>query len=397
MAAYLLVLFISLTPFLHGFGYFDTYELPKFVWIVALAVIFGLLFCGNISHLKILRKLKVNTSLLIILLVGVFASVNLLSSYLSGGSSTLSFFGQFYRYNGILFYLAITLIFLILRNAHFKDVELNWFIDKVIAYTGIALSAHILLDFVGINSSLWKVADYLGRPVGTFGNPNHAGGYLAMILAFVLSGHEASKNHVSRIIFSAIIIAGIIATGSLSALLSLCVVFALSVLISKTKSLPMLAIFAGLLLVSITLFIFVKNQNIQNSRPEIWRKSLEAIYKKPILGWGIENIDLAIHSQLGPNDFYMKEVKIDRSHNIWLDTAIQTGLVGLVLRLVVIGMLIKSLLNKNKLGYARAALFLLIAFEIFAMFNVIGISQYILLIVLLAFAYNKNLHSASSF
>jgi len=72
------------------------------------------------------------------------------------------------------------------------------------------------------------------------------------------------------------------------------------------------------------------------NRLEITQKSLNLISQKPFLGYGIENFSTAFPTVVSSDDLGLKDIVVDSSHNLFLDLAVQTGLIGLGLFLAVL-------------------------------------------------------------
>lgn len=69
------------------------------------------------------------------------------------------------------------------------------------------------------------------------------------------------------------------------------------------------------------------------ARPLVWAIAGNAIAEKPILGWGPDNFDRAFIQNFDNKLFlpeYGGEVWFDRAHNIFIDTLVDVGAVGLI-------------------------------------------------------------------
>jgi O-antigen ligase len=80
---------------------------------------------------------------------------------------------------------------------------------------------------------------------------------------------------------------------------------------------------------------FVQNVYLSQSsaaRPLVWDLSKQAISEKPLLGWGVDNFDIAYQKYYDNRVLELKnggEAWFDRAHNIFIDQAIETGYLGL--------------------------------------------------------------------
>lgn len=394
----ILLLLFAATPLVNGFGYFDTYELPKFIWINALILCFVCVAIFKIRKENFLRLIRDMGSSKLVLLIVIFGLLHIISTLQNSNLDLTSLLGNPYRYNGMIFFTLISLLCLVIRYSNPWTNNRYLHMTEIFTIFGVISSSIVIFDFVCIHTGIMNVPNYLGRPVGTFGNPNHAGGYIAMILAIAISAKKMSEIRLKEIIILAIMLAAIIATGSLSALFSVFVVFLVGFLLQKKANILHMSVLVLMTVLVISFYLFTKSQSYQNSRLEIWQKSISAISTKPLFGWGIEKIDIAIKSQLSQYDFYMKEVKIDRTHNIWLDTAVQGGIITLLLRVVILTAIVKRMVfqiynPKSIRPYAKSTLLVLTAFESFALFNVVGIAQYVVVTVYLALTSHSGLKS----
>jgi O-antigen ligase len=95
---------------------------------------------------------------------------------------------------------------------------------------------------------------------------------------------------------------------------------------------------------------------------------LQALAKSPILGFGQENFEIAIES--------WKMHTVDNAHNIFLETAVASGIVGLLIFLAII-----FVAFRNANFTIRMAL---LAFLIVAQFNPLSITEIMLFWFLLA-------------
>lgn len=68
----------------------------------------------------------------------------------------------------------------------------------------------------------------------------------------------------------------------------------------------------------------------------IWKMSLKGVAERPLLGWGQENYYLVFQKYFEPG-LYGAEAWFDRSHNVFLDWAVHTGLLGLGAYLGILG------------------------------------------------------------
>ena len=91
----------------------------------------------------------------------------------------------------------------------------------------------------------------------------------------------------------------------------------------------------------------LKDPSIEN-RVATWRAAAVAIQDRPIFGWGLENFKNAFDAHF-PNEIYRSlytEVWFDRAHNLFIDVATTTGLIGLAAYLTFYGLILTFLMRQ---------------------------------------------------
>ena len=226
----------------------------------------------------------------------------------------------------------------------------------------LAIIEKLVFVLFGIN--IWKPLlvltnqpVFMGRIYSTFGNPNVAGNWFAiMVLVGVYFINKASnKKKLFYKFATALFFIALCFTGSRGAYAGLYFGFFIYNLLRKNKK--NMLILLGVFLVGIT-FSFLSNQaiNLDNltghdiddsfaSRFGIWIGCLKMIKIKPITGWGLMGL-------LNPepqffNDYYYKTMF--HGHNIWITFLTTLGIVGLGIYLYMKFNLYKNL----KILYSR--------------------------------------------
>jgi O-antigen ligase len=197
-----------------------------------------------------------------------------------------------------------------------------------------------------------------GRLANPIGNPNSLAGYLVMTFPFVML-HKRIPIHVKAIIL--LLNAGVIwGTESRSGLLALgVIVLALSFHSRKNILLFATVPLVILLLINTPSASYIKRYSIWDNQVIIWSEGIKAVVKKPILGFGQENFELIFPQN--------RMMKVDNAHNIFLETAVSSGLLGLG---IFIGVLLYAFRDASfvvRLG--------LLAFLIRAQFNPLSIVE----------------------
>lgn len=402
------LLLLFLLPFAHDPWVFNPYEFPKFAVFV-----FGVWAIGLLHVFQFLRKKHV-VPLLDVLgtLVLLFGAVSLIADVI-GLDPRTSFLGSVYRRQGFVTLLSGMLLFFLVRSLlEHEEERFLRAVQKGALVAAIATSLIALwhaVSFYLLHNALVPI--YQGRIVGTFGNPNFLGGYLVMVLPFILLGERVSKT--ARTVAIVMILAAVFVSFSRSAWLATLVVLGWGArrfyrgVLPKTPrrcisigtsgktvvsrgaaSLPplgwisldtlgkgvLIVLFgAGLLVAAINAYWFVVPRVLRlsmwDNRMVIWSEGTKAVIKRPILGYGQENFSLVF-----PEKRFMY---VDNAHNIFLETAVSSGLIGFLLFMAILTVAIRQASWPVRMS--------LIAFLITAQFNPLSIAQLALFWFLLGF------------
>jgi len=363
--------YFTFLPFVFWPNFVDKYELPKVIFFIFLTfIIIGFNFRGIVAQNLIKLKIK-RIQLLIFTLIIIFT----LTSGLAGNFSR-SFWGQYFRYEGLLTLITYFLFFLIISS-------LDWPVDawgKAISLGGILISLLIICQAIGFYLLRLPIYNYNGRLAGFFGNPNFAAAYLALAFPFCCYRLQGSTlKSVNWFLF----LAAILLTGSRSGLLAFILV---TVFIASQKAKRKLWIAAGALVVAIPLMVAIiwRPASSFDARPIIWQKALEAWSKKPILGWGIENFEFAFRSTLNRYDFDLQMIRVDKAHNEFLEILVASGVIGLLVYLLVIKEAFQALWPKRADRWARANLLGFGAYLVLSSLNVLNVTSYLFFYFILA-------------
>ncbi len=392
---------------------FNPYEFPKFIFFVT-AVYLSVVFL--VAHWFLRQSSrgifpKIDFGIFLVLCFGI---VNLISD-LFGINPTISIWGNTFRRQGFITLICGVVIFFLLRSPLLFSKMLSIF-RKTAVISALLLALFTLWQVIQINIFHNNdIPTYNGRIVGTLGNPNFLGGYLAMLLPFVL-WYRQKINRLLQIIIISITLLTIFYTDSraaYAAVLFLFLVYAIRFLLKLRLSRIAVVFFLVLFLLglfkSIDLLIY-KNiafndpppiikeggcpeswatkyplkiiTDIHNAIPSfkreapcdsrflIWTIGLEALSKQPFLGYGQDNFELAISKA--------KMHRVDNAHNIFLETAVSSGIVGLLFYLLILFHALRKANFDIKMS--------LLAFIIVGQFNPLSIAQLALFWILMGFA-----------
>lgn len=125
-------------------------------------------------------------------------------------------------------------------------------------------------------------------------------------------------------------------------------------------------------------------------RTMIWGMSLKGVRDRPLLGWGQENYYLVFQKYFNPG-LYAAEPWFDRSHNVVLDWAVHTGLLGLAAYLGIFVVAAREIIRAMRRERALffEGLFLIGLFTTYFLQNLFvfdNLSSYLLFFAFLAYA-----------
>lgn len=357
----------SLFPFVYGKGAFF-YLITEVLFLLSCFIFFR----GKIN--KFPRNI-------LFWIVPIFYLL-IISLSLLGVNFYRSFWGNFERMAGGLYYLHLIFYFFILVS--FLRDEEKW--NKVFKYfliSNLIVNFFAIAHALGINLGINISA---GRIGGTLGNAGYLSSYLLISLILNFYGLLKYRNLKNlSIITICLNLLTIFITATRGSILALVFVFLIYLIIAIFKknyiSIYKRKILAGLLIV-ILLFsasiMFLKDAKLVkevevlnrlssinlndasvNHRIKMWGYSYEAFKIKPFFGWGLENYNKAFDAVYRGD---MSEEWFDRSHNAFLDVLVMSGLVGLSFYFILIFcifLIIVRLYKKKRIDFNIFIVFLL--------------------------------------
>jgi O-antigen ligase len=359
------IIWLASFPFILLYG---AYEGPKVFWLwiggffLTLSWIFQLTKSPSIS---INRESMWFAAWVVILACASFLGIHPLDSFVGGS----------YRHQGVLFFFTIFLIIETIQKISVKQKQL--LVKLLVA--GVFVESVIVLA--------QKYLYFSSRPLGTFGEPNAVAGYLAIGLVWILT--VPMRSLYKLLLYTGVLVA-ITATGSRTGMASVAV---LSVGIGvcfllkyKKHVLQKISIVLGCILVVLFSFFFIqfitrtRAPSIYEDRMLFWQLGLKEFIKRPLLGYGAESGEAIYDGAFQSINVRLVDFMVDRSHNLFLDVALWSGIVGLI---IFIGWLIVCLGKFIKLHqYLRICV--LAAWIVFASFQPLGVVHWIQLILLVS-------------
>ena len=351
-------------PLIYSYRFYNPYELPKFLWFVVGVWLLGV---GKLCRGRAMVWDRLTIFILLYLLISFVSD-------LLGLDPRTSILGSYWRHQGWLTLAGGVLLFLLLEKRQ------TGLLPNTILASTFLVSAFTCWQ--GARFYLLKdpaVPNYNGRIVGTMGNPNFLGGWLAMVLPLAMGEMEKLKlkqKSIINFLLLALSLTAIFLSGSRGAWLAVGIVGVLWLLVRrKFKILVILLVsFSSFLLVflhlrGVRVFIpWVSRDSIWENRLIIWQEGIKAAAKQPIFGYGQENFELIF-----PAD---RRLPVDNAHNLFLEIFLSSGIIGLLIYLAILLEAFKKVSLAVRLS--------LLVFLVRAQFNPLSISEIALFWYLLA-------------
>lgn len=339
----------------------------------------------------------------------------------------ISMFGSYTRQIGFMTYLFLGVIYFIssriFQNEQRKETAVNTMVITAAIVSLYGIMQYFILD--PFETPLMEGP----KPVSTLGHSIFAGGFLAIVLPFALYKAMNSKPKLQWSILCVLIFAGVVVTQSRSAYSAV-----IAAIVFFIAGFPFIfknddnAKFRKLIKISFLLFIiiisaavisvvfFSSNPFVQKllkiselpntARWILWRDSFEAYKVHPFTGSGVGTF-ATIFEYFSSYQLKLIEPKniFDNAHNIYINTLVTMGAVGLILYLLLItsaiitslkGFFSKASAYSEKMFFLSAGISL-ISFAVYGLagFEDISILLYFFIILALVKAgYSKNIKSA---
>lgn len=203
--------------------------------------------------------------------------------------------------------------------------DVKWVV-KVLAWLGIAIAAHLLVQRMNMDPLLWLIQANFPKfkwlaenhMVGLMGNPFQAAAGLAVLIPFISYRAFSQKGWAWKLCLPAsLIVCGL--CGSLSPLVAALIGSVLASSLINTKH-GMLRFALLLLILLAGLFVWNPAILFDPGRLEIWKQSIQHIERHPILGVGLNQFKLLGITQT-PNVTY----SVRWAHNEWVHFATELG------------------------------------------------------------------------
>ncbi len=364
-------LLVLLPPLGINFWGQQPFELPKvfivrtLVWLLTCLALVRVLLEGYSlrgikSHLQANPIFKPVLFLALIIVVTTATAVNW----------RLSLWGSYERGQGALTQLTYLLLFW-LAATQFRSRQAAQRLLAVMAAAGVPLVLFSLAQAMG-----WTPFNLLSNAraaiFATLGRANFLGAYLAILAPLTLAQLILSRQRQWKWSWALLLVGELLVIGltlARSAWLATAVSLAAFALLwwgvglpRKGRRLAWGGI--GLLALSGLLTVWVLGQGQTGSpaaRLAIWQGAMKLVGERPLLGYGADALGVIFPRVYPPELVYYqgRDFFVDRAHQIFLDGALTTGLLGLVafcLVLVTFFMLVKQTLNQTRQPEKRVLL-----------------------------------------
>lgn len=379
--------------------YINTFEIKR-VYVLWLAIFFLL---ATYLYLILSKKEKISIIDIIVFVLIILAFISTQNAI----DFEKSFFGEKYRYEGLLTILSY--YFLILNVKSIKEEKYKKNIIKLFIGIGIFQSMYaILQSYTELPFIRRHSLNYMA--MGLCSNPNFFGSYMVMQLLLVgyLYVYNPKKIYLILYILFGITLYIAESTGPVLSV-AVAIIFSMFILPKKIKKIIKLIIILLLSFVFADLSLkyiqtnkfeqeFVESYDISNDvstiiekpkeeigsgRLVIWENSLPLVKKYWLVGCGLDNF-----KDVYPNSGTMA---FDKAHNVYLQMAITNGIPALITFLILLFIaFIKGIRFKN--NFFTPIYMAFIGYSIQAFFNisVIDVAPYYYIILGLIFSKYTN-------
>ena len=386
------------TPFILIRDYFFPFVSPKTVFFrIVVDIIFIAYIVLVFSNRRYLPKINsLNIALTVFLLVVVLTSA-------TGVNLTRSFWSVFERMTGLLTFFHLYIFFIILSSV-FRERK-YW--ERLLT---VSIVIGVLICFY-----TWLSKEEVTRGGGTIGNTSFMAGYLLFNIFFAIILFFTKPGFLKIFYGStlAVLLAGLFVSiepcqGAIGAFLISSFFFGFSYLtfylFSSGKKEFRIAgflligflIVAALIVLQLNIFkqyvIDTWHGTSIQSRVIVWKMALEGWKERFWLGWGQENFNVVFAKYFDPQLPLSGDIWYDRAHNIIFDTAVTSGMLGLLSYFAVFAVAIFNLFSisfkvakRKNLFFPLGMISLLLAYFIQNLFVFDMISSYMMFFLSLAF------------
>lgn len=370
----------------------EWFETPKQYLVTLVALVTLPVLFINRKDLKIVLEARVTTLLFTLFFVLTLTSI-------ANGYFGYSLVGSPFRRDGLVgmwslfsIYLGFSLLF---------KYQFEAYLVESVKSSALVVSILGIIQFLLGYATIWN-GDYFfdGRITSTLGQPNFLTACLLASLPFFI---RKERYHViglgtillcltltfSRLNILLIILATFIfiLTNKNKAVKYLGVVFLVTGIISttlffttvKTDELYYkIQLNPKLYQLQRNLFFLSKEQLYGEKRFAMYASGAQTFVKRPLIGYGKAVIEPALRD-IKNNYNVLQPLTIDSTHNLFLDIAIEGGVIALITSLLLVGLTLRSLCAVENKAYLFAMLLLLVCSQFFII-SIVGLVYLALLV-----------------
>ncbi len=348
---------------------FDHFYFPKVIAMVILEFSFFSVYILNYKYIgNIIENDRINKSLLLyffLLILSVFFADNFY----------LALFGSMDRLEGLI---TITIYMCLFLTARYCSNTNDKFY-LIILITALLVSIYGVSQHFGFDPFIRDTirTNWGYRSFSTMGNPNFLGTYLVLIIPISIFIFIIKKLKIGLLFYSILLYCLLCTStrgswlGSIASMLSFLLLHYYFYKINKDEFNRYLILFTLSIIIvllynfqtqgellnrflSITKDARILLTNGENSdytgahRGFIWKRVIELITKRPIFGYGIENLGITFDKYYQDDmiGLWGKIINVDRAHNEYLHIAVSSGIPSLIAYLSFITLILKNGLSK---------------------------------------------------
>lgn len=288
-------------------------------------------------------------------LAAAFLAAELVATVFSE-NRRVSVLGNYGRYGGLLPILLYALIALLIVGLYWERPQYLREVPRVIAYAAFLMSVYVLFQAFGLDLVHWSEAGVPAAfPVGTMGDSNFAGGFLAIAAPFflyVVLAAQDRRNRILLVLGFLIELAALFATQSRGAFIGLGACLAWLVLLQRERLVRWVRrlALAGFVAAAVVFLVVSVHPGMRQTprflsgagaldlfrtgtladRGNYWVAGLRIFRHHPIVGTGPESYAANYPTVRSAADGAKLGLTItDKPHNIFVEYAADTGILGL--------------------------------------------------------------------
>jgi O-antigen ligase len=341
---------VVLTPVVFDLGTVKPFDLVKATTIL----FFGWLALGTWAALVLRRRARPRRFTMAYF-AAAFLLVNTVGAIFSSTKYT-SLFGWYGRYSGLIEIAVLIGIFYVVGCVYRERRDKLPEIITAIAIGSVAVNLYILMQRAGLDPIRWAqpAGGVPGQPYfGTMGNANFAGGFLAVTapcLYYAFQRYRAMWQRALVGVWALGLLSALWFTSARNGMFALGAALLLVLYVHRARVPTILkAGFAVAVIVAVVLaFIVVVHPGAKKPpaalrrvdvlrsktievRVAWWKAGLRMFTHRPIIGWGPETYVTHYQRFLTAKDAKLGDSETaDKPHNVYVEHAAHTGVLGLV-------------------------------------------------------------------